>query len=123
MTDDGRELTKDERLHLYHLAMNASPSLTWDEQQAMDEGWAIFSTCGVDDEGDLRIERLDEAGRFEDDKEAWTHVIRCAIHGSEYHALALNEIRADNPTEWGRLCEHARKMGVRLENLRQTSGD
>lgn len=78
----------------------------FDGSQAEREGWNIFETTGTLDEGDLRLERVDEAAIFQDDLEAWSFVYARAAEGSEYHRTALSIIAADNPTEAAQIALH-----------------
>lgn len=82
---------------------------TFDNTQALTEGWAIFYVVGTDDCGSHRIERCDEADKFPDDKAAWHHVFREAFWGSRYHREALTFIHRTNSCEFTRMAEYIGK--------------
>lgn len=82
---------------------------TFDNTQALTEGWGVFFTTGTDDCGDYRIERWDEADEFPDDSSAWIHVFREAFWGSLYHREALTFIRRTNSCEFTRMAEYIGK--------------
>lgn len=91
----------------------------FDNEQAMREGWAVAQTSGNDDEGDARIERLDEAEKFETDDQAWAHVVRCANEMSIYHINALRFVFERNPSEKKAILDWAETMGIPVpEELR-----
>jgi hypothetical protein len=80
---------------------------------ALLEGWAVFHAIGTADDGDVRIERLDEEPVFETDQDVWTHVIqRGVIEGSAYHRDALLVVKGGNKTEWDRIAAHAAVLGI-----------
>lgn len=67
---------------------------SFDNAQAMHEGWAI-SEVGA--KGDMyRLEKLDDAGIFLIDQDAWMFVGRQALKGSIYHIRALKFLEANN---------------------------
>lgn len=72
-------------------------------EYAMVEGWAIFFTTGTEDEGDYRIERLDESEKFASDSAAWMHIYNGAQRGNPHHQRALDFIEMNNPTEYQRI--------------------
>jgi len=65
---------------------------------AMREGWAISQCIGLTE--DWRLERLDEAGIFESDIEAWQHVRFLANNGSAYHKDALRFLYERSRSEY-----------------------
>ena len=75
------------------------PSLdTFDHNATIAEGWAVFD-CGRQPDATPRVElqRIDcpEDGsepRFEDDQDAWRHVVSRAREGSALHLAALGLI-------------------------------
>ena len=77
----------------------ASPSLDiLDSNATTAEGWAVFD-CGLHHDGTPRIElqRIDcpkdgTEPRFEDDQDAWRHVVSRAREGSALHLSALGLI-------------------------------
>jgi hypothetical protein len=71
----------------------------FDNSQAQQEGWGIFSCIGSDN-GEFQLCRLDEEAIFPDDQKAWLFVISKAAEGSIYHRSALDYIREHNPIEW-----------------------
>jgi len=78
----------------------------YDNAAAAAEGWIIFETMGTDDEGSLRIERVDfpegpqfDGPVFEGDAEAWQHVMARAIAGSAMHRDAIDKVANNNPSE------------------------
>ena len=68
----------------------------WDNTQAEDEGWAIF-TANTGPE--FQIQRDDEQGIFEEDEDAWKFVAEQANAGSAYHQQALLFLGANAPEE------------------------
>lgn len=77
----------------------APPSLdTLDHTATIAEGWAVFG-CGLYRDGTPRVE-LQRIGcpddgsepRFEDDQDAWRHVVNRAREGSALHLAALGLI-------------------------------
>lgn len=91
-----------------------TPYENFDNSQAMSEGWAVFHTTGTNDDGDFRIERLDEEAIFADDQAAWDHVIEKAAQCSAYHQNALRFIRRHNETEFALLVIRARDLGLEV---------
>lgn len=70
----------------------------FDNTKADGEGWGVFD-CDGSDNGPWQIQRDDEAEVFEDDDEAWLHVLRRAKAGSAYHQAALDFVKEHNPIE------------------------
>ncbi len=70
-----------------------------DQELNEAEGWNVFEAIGTQDEGTLRIERIDEREVFASDMEAWVFVMVQAAAGSERHMRALTRVFEDNPTE------------------------
>ena len=91
----------------------------YSKEAALAEGWCIFETIGTMDEGTVRLEKVDEAERFNSDAEVWTHVIKSAAMGRRLHIGALEIIRAENPTEWARLTQHGIYIGNPLNHLEE----
>lgn len=80
---------------------------------AIREGWCISQTIGTDDEGDFRLERIDELEIFEHDEDAWGYVSKKALcEGSRYHIEALRFIRDRNPTEFELIENHVGFIGL-----------
>jgi hypothetical protein len=86
---------------------------------AWPEGWDLFDADHVTTPVDhcapwptevewceLELQRDDSAGHFDDDTEAWVHVLGRAIDGSRPHLLALGLLAGGNPTELARILEH-----------------
>jgi hypothetical protein len=60
--------------------------------EALEEGWAVFDTAGVGSSPNLCLQMDDEAGRFEDDLEAWAHILKRAdedMSSAAFRALQL----------------------------------
>jgi hypothetical protein len=55
---------------------------------ASSEGWGVFNLD--DEDGEVRIERLDEEAILSDDGAAWVLVTKRASEGSGLHILALS---------------------------------
>lgn len=68
-----------------------------DSKAAESEGWNVFFASPTDDEGDYRIERIDEAEIFESDFAVWNHL---AWNKSPLHLKAIAFIKHENPTEY-----------------------
>ncbi len=60
-----------------------------DARRAEREGWNVFATSGARWHTPLEIERIDEEGKFEDDDEAFQHVLDQALRGQLYAIRAL----------------------------------
>lgn len=67
-----------------------------DVAKSLREGWSIFESS----EYGFRIERLDEAEKFDGDGPAWLHVLAKAAKGSALHRRALAFIKKQNPAEY-----------------------
>ncbi len=70
----------------------------FDNARAFKEGWGIF-TCTGSENGPYQLQRLDEAGVFESDPQAWAYVARRAAEGSAYHQSAIEFLIAHNLQE------------------------
>jgi|JI10StandDraft_1071094.scaffolds.fasta_scaffold671714_3 hypothetical protein len=81
---------------------------TFDNRQAITEGWSIFHVYGS--ESPWQLQRLDYPGAdepdgprpaaFEADEAAWEFVRERARNGSAYHQDALRFLREHSPKEW-----------------------
>jgi hypothetical protein len=72
--------------------------MNWNEQDdaiAIREGWVIANA-----DGSYQLQKLDEAGTFKDDGEAWQHVWDRANVGSETHRRALFFLMRHNVQEF-----------------------
>lgn len=82
----------------------------YDGEIAMAEGWAI-GDMGSDR---VHIVRIDEAEIFENDIEAWKHVIRGAAQGVALYREALRELKSQSETAWRDVYLVACGMGVTI---------
>lgn len=68
------------------------------------EGWGVFEAEGsmliADGKRPLQLQKWDESDRFEDDRAAWTYVVRRAEAGSRHHRLTLRYLRRFSRPEW-----------------------
>lgn len=76
-----------------------------DNHFAAGEGWSIFRCDGGSDHGSYQLQKDDEIGAFEDDGEAWRHVVNQATAGSRVHQRALNFLRRESPVEYQRIID------------------
>lgn len=83
-------------------------AMTDETYLARTEGWVLVDKGG----SGARIERIEDPGILEDDTVAVDIVCRSAVEGSEYHAAALEHVRAYNGDEWRAIEEHIRESGV-----------
>lgn len=77
------------------------------------EGWDLFDCIGSEG-GPLQIQKFDdpdEGSPFEEDTDAWEHVVSEANLGSERHIRALAIIREVNPIEAKAIDEWIAKCG------------
>lgn len=84
--------------------------VAYDGSIAMAEGWAI-GDMGSDR---VHIVRIDEAEVFENDIEAWKHVIRGAAEGGGLYRDALQELKSQSETAWREVYLVAQGMGVTI---------
>jgi hypothetical protein len=70
----------------------------FDNSQAINEGWSIF-TCYCTDNGPYQLQCCDDDDVFVSDEKAWKFVVDQANAGSEYHKSALAYLREHNPME------------------------
>jgi len=77
---------------------------SFDNTQAMAEGWAISEVGAVDDM--YRLEKLDEADAFPTDQDAWTFVANRALGGSRYHITALKYLEANDCADFKLIENH-----------------
>ena len=70
-----------------------------------NEGWGLFNA-----QGELQIQRLDEAGVFVDDEQAWVHVAQKAHCGSIEHKEVLQLLREKSRDEWMKIMQHFKSI-------------
>jgi hypothetical protein len=70
----------------------------FDNSQAINEGWSIF-TCYGSENGRYQLQCCDDDDVFVADAQAWKFVVEQAQVGSEYHKAALQYLRDYNPME------------------------
>lgn len=90
--------------------MTTDTLLTWDFEDQLaagKEGWDLFS-CGDSDHEPFELERVDfpdeadlpfDEPKFDDDTDAWEHVIEQATAGSPLHNKALAFLMQESPGE------------------------
>lgn len=81
--------------------------------EALREGWAVFDTAGVGSPPCLSLERDDEANVFEDDLEAWAHILKRASEdrlSAAFGALQLMTPRYE--IDMRRQVAKARRTGI-----------
>lgn len=66
-----------------------------DNNRATREGWAFFES----NDG-TRLERIDEAEKFDGDGAAWRYARKRARAGSAFHRRALVHIKTEAPKEY-----------------------
>jgi len=76
----------------------------WCNTQAHVEGWNLWS-CDGSDYGSPQICRNDEMEIFEEDTDAWWHVLQHARGGSQCHKIALEVLKKHNPKEYNCVIE------------------
>lgn len=68
----------------------------FDQEDALNEGWGVFVT----DSGQKQLQRYDGAAVFDDDFEAWEHVVRKADASEGLHHKALAYLQEKCPQEY-----------------------
>lgn len=82
-----------------HLLFELNPGVTFDwspayHRAALAQGWGVF-----DANGKHQLQKDDEAGIFEDDDQAWEHVVTQAKAGDPLCAHALQFLAVNSPDE------------------------
>ncbi|KFG99069.1 hypothetical protein GQ56_0101020 [Burkholderia paludis] len=77
---------------------NPNTPREFDNEQAVGEGWSIF-TCDGSECGRYQLQCCDDDDVFLNDYVAWKFVVDQARVGSEYHKKALAYLREHNPME------------------------
>jgi hypothetical protein len=92
---------------------------TWDDTSsaaAEAEGWCISLADGslenIRGDRPWQLQRLDEVAIFDSDQDAWDHVIRCALRGSELHFRALGYLRTYSRPEYDAIARRYEVEGV-----------
>lgn len=72
------------------------------QNAALADGWGLFNISTHTDPGDspFQLQKYDEAGRFDNDSDAWDHVIEKAAQGSDLHKAALDFLKENSPAEY-----------------------
>lgn len=78
-----------------------------DHAEAVAAGWDIFDTGG--DPCPFQLQKRDDMGVFEDDGDAWDHVLDCERHGSDdgLSRRAMEFLREHSPAEYEKIRYHA----------------
>ena len=77
-------------------------------EQIRSEGWDIFSIDGGDEE--FQIQKCDEADIFEDDDDAWKHIIDKASKGSNLHKHVLSYFKLNFLEEFSLYTKDAKNL-------------
>lgn len=85
-----------------------------DDHRASAEGWAIFRCVGGVDHGTYQLQKDDEVGAFDEDDEAWRHVVAQAAAGSPLHRRALRFLKRTSPVEHQRIIEASADLDLNL---------
>jgi hypothetical protein len=88
--------------------------IMYDERIATTEGWAVFHAHGTEDDGDLRLERVDETEIFATDDAVWRFVVGRARMGSALHYDALRQVFENNPSEKKAILDHCEAEGIKI---------
>lgn len=83
----------------------------FDNGKAVDEGWSIFECFGSEN-GRWQLQKLDDAGKFNTDIDAWRLVLDYADAGSEYHQQALQFLKDNNPMEYDCIIDTIRRKAI-----------
>ncbi len=87
------------------------PADEFNNERAFQEGWYICE-CSGSSNGTWQLVQVDDptshepslpAHSFNGDEDAWKHVVKQALAGSQYHRNALTFIQTHNPLEWSAL--------------------
>lgn len=64
--------------------------------QAYNEGWGVFVT----ESGELQVQYEQELAIFKNDNDAWHHIIKEAVGGSQFHIEFIRQLKIESPDEY-----------------------
>lgn len=76
--------------------------INFDNTQAMEEGWCISEVGSTEP---FRLEKLDEANKFDSDDQAHLFVVVMSFVGSSYHRSALQFLYDHSRPEYDRIAQ------------------